>query len=876
MSFRSNEDDPLRTPVRNRTGGPPTRDPDFPPPSPPSPQRPLWDHAERDDAVHQQFRELFRQTAEGKARSQEERPLSHDPSSAYSSDGSWQTSVSNTPYNPGAADHYAYEYKPTRNDYDPYLKFDVANQKTVELDPYLSTVLHLDDILESDIQALTHIAESDEFHRLLAAYCVDVNDEIKRYPPFVELFNFVVREMVKAGLTGNEQDLVLCISHPVPIRGSRSERKPDTVIVKALAISFRLAERQARKEAAAKAKGEQGKAGPKKARVRKPKLAKDAEGKVAAEPEDTKDVKDVEVKDGGKKGKGKGKDADAVLETAKKPPSGSSRSAYMWDDILTFIEFKMSKHSIKLTPDEPQSEQSSSTSRKKTQKKGKGKLPTPTSTEPSGSGPSFSFETSSGNVTSGSKRPLDLFDSDFVEPSAKRSKGEGLEVHRLQCASYALEMFNRGGIRTHVIGSLIDDDKMYLLLYTRSGSCHTVHFSFVHEPLTFLRVVLAFTRLSFSDWGYCDQLLPQRLIEPSLALQPRVPDPAIFKGRTFKLGELEFVIETVLVFPRGLISRGTWILLVKCLTWGGKEVVVKISSPAVKRTAEWTFGERATDFAKKDPETHGWVLKHLPEIYAHGVIESASFGSLFGDDFEEREVRYLVMERLYSITELTDPMEFLKVFKDTVLCHQWLVLYPQIMHRDISVNNLMFRREDGKVYGVLNDLDLAVFIEERAEPSSKHRTGTKPFIALDLLNPKNAYPNDDKHYARYDLESFVYVFGWVLGRFKDGKQIENPPYNEWGEGTWGNIEANKQNWLSRARSREVTSTYQPLIGVLDNLCARLKRGLTASEDAYIDSGRRPERMKGSNGQPFDHVTLDGHVTYTKFLEALKLPDPESD
>jgi hypothetical protein len=308
---------------------------------------------------------MFRQGGEQRARTQEERPLSYDPASAHSSghsDGSCHSSVSNTPYNPGAADHYAYEHKPTRNDFDPYLKFDVANQKQVQLDPYLSAVLHLDDLSESDMEGLTRIANSDELQKLLVAYCAKMRDEIERYPPFAQLFNHVVTELVKARLTGNEQGIVLCISHPVPIRGSRSERKPDTVLVKALAISFRLAELAKREEemkgGLAKAMAEVAKTRPKNARGRKPMFSKDAEGKVAAEP---KDVKDVEVKDDGEKGKGKANDVDPVLEMAKTPPSRSSRVPYMWDDILTFIEFKMTERSIKLTAEEPQSEKSSST-----------------------------------------------------------------------------------------------------------------------------------------------------------------------------------------------------------------------------------------------------------------------------------------------------------------------------------------------------------------------------------------------------------------------------------------------------------------------------------------------------------------------------------
>ena len=58
---------------------------------------------------------------------------------------------------------------------------------------------------------------------------------------------------------------------------------------------------------------------------------------------------------------------------------------------------------------------------------------------------------------------------------------------------------------------------------------------------------------------------------------------------------------------------------------------------------------------------------------------------------------------------------------------------PKILHRDISLNNLMFRKEDGNVYAVLNNLDLAIDVDVQSL-SSKHHTGTKPFMAIDLLS----------------------------------------------------------------------------------------------------------------------------------------------
>ena len=104
--------------------------------------------------------------------------------------------------------------------------------------------------------------------------------------------------------------------------------------------------------------------------------------------------------------------------------------------------------------------------------------------------------------------------------------------------------------------------------------------------------------------------------------------------------------------------------------------------------------------------------------------------------------------------------------------YRWLFEVPKILHRDISQHNLMLRKEDDKIYGVLNDLDLAVDADVKSA-SSKQRTGTKPFMAIDLLRP-----DPPVHMYCHDLESMFYVVVWITSRFHNGEEISDPPlYN---------------------------------------------------------------------------------------------------
>ena len=80
----------------------------------------------------------------------------------------------------------------------------------------------------------------------------------------------------------------------------------------------------------------------------------------------------------------------------------------------------------------------------------------------------------------------------------------------------------------------------------------------------------------------------------------------------------------------------------------------------------------------------------------------------------------------------------------------------------------MYRWKGEEICGVLNDFDLAT-IKGDSPASSKQRTGTKPYMAIQLLREKKGD------------ESLFYVILILTSSFKfeDGKEISDPPLQEW-------------------------------------------------------------------------------------------------
>jgi hypothetical protein len=98
-----------------------------------------------------------------------------------------------------------------------------------------------------------------------------------------------------------------------------------------------------------------------------------------------------------------------------------------------------------------------------------------------------------------------------------------------------------------------------------------------------------------------------------------------------------------------------------------------------------------------------------------------------------------------------------------------------VQHNDISVKNLMYDKLNGDC-GVLNDYDLA-HLHGRLRPSGFERTGTMPFMALDLLTDEAMKGQIERLY-RHDCESFAWVLLWICCRYDDGKEISNAPLSE--------------------------------------------------------------------------------------------------
>jgi serine/threonine protein kinase len=142
-------------------------------------------------------------------------------------------------------------------------------------------------------------------------------------------------------------------------------------------------------------------------------------------------------------------------------------------------------------------------------------------------------------------------------------------------------------------------------------------------------------------------------------------------------------------------------------------------------------------------------------IKVEGIGEEVQMGN-------ERCVETQILERFVwkekGIT-MAESSEFLEACRDFIKAHRSLYYDGKILHRDISENNIIVTDAggEGDPRGMLIDLDLAK--ELNSGPSgARHRTGTMEFMAIEVLEGR-------AHIYRHDIESFFYVFLWVIIRY---------------------------------------------------------------------------------------------------------------
>ncbi|KAF8220408.1 hypothetical protein L208DRAFT_1333898 [Tricholoma matsutake] len=446
---------------------------------------------------------------------------------------------------------------------------------------------------------------------------------------------------------------------------------------------------------------------------------------------------------------------------------------------------------------------------------------------------------------------------------------------QMQLATYALEAM-AVSTRHYTTAVFIDKFVVSLWYYDRACVIRTVNFDFRKEPAKLALVLYAMSNCSRSYAGFDPFLLPNPTAAPSSASGPltkTIGAHFVFPpdGREISVdstSDVRFCIKEILSEYRGLIGRGTMVYHVSRIHEDGRledGQVIKSSWPLVLRTRE------ATTIATLLQAIPEWK-DHLPEVHFSSTYTAKQLGlprfkllksHSEKDKLEDRELHVLAMSLYKKMWEVDSVEEFQDIFVDCVECHYHAYATAKVLHRDLSENNLMFKYREDCALGIVNDWDMASHLNATGEvPTStaRHRTGTVPFMARDLL-----VDEPPVHLYRHDLESFFYILVWAAVHFDIQNKMRLPTHaalRVWDDDSL-KIAHYAKSTLFLTYEGAFSHVFRHVRGEFSNVLDNWILPLWDLFREAIHSIPRPGRAGD-----YDKDTLGGRITFHTFMTAL--------
>ncbi|PSS30881.1 hypothetical protein PHLCEN_2v2578 [Hermanssonia centrifuga] len=460
--------------------------------------------------------------------------------------------------------------------------------------------------------------------------------------------------------------------------------------------------------------------------------------------------------------------------------------------------------------------------------------------------------------------------------------GAGIVDGRVQAGACALEVMSCSyGTRLFCLGNVIKEDKMSMWYYDASGYIRTRETLSIFEDFEKVAAILvAFASCTPSQFG----AMPSIIKPPSSAPYPRSFPPASLEGHTLTMKHPEtsenihVTLEDPIFAQYVLVGRRTFLYGIRTSPpIQRKKLIIKFSYQIRARQAEQELVKKA----------HLAGVEHLPEIHLWEDLWQMSDGvrKLFheGDKelpFEDRKLRAIVYTRYTPISELfSKSCEYIPLMVEQMLdCLHDLQYKANILHRDVSKNNIMYEMRDNKPHFILIDYDLAKEVigldAFRRSSTDTHRTGTLPFMAYELVKDMARYGEPGHvpvvHRLRYDFESLFWVALWCAVKMPTGRDASedgalHKVVQEWESGPLTMLASYKRIVCTRpARMGDILLPLSSdhLRPWFQSWCKVMGKADSHLQE-YKDASQAPYRLL-----PFDMETVDGLLTRDSIKEGL--------
>ncbi|KAJ1925839.1 hypothetical protein LPJ71_000029 [Coemansia sp. S17] len=187
--------------------------------------------------------------------------------------------------------------------------------------------------------------------------------------------------------------------------------------------------------------------------------------------------------------------------------------------------------------------------------------------------------------------------------------------------------------------------------------------------------------------------------------------------------------------------------------------------------------------------------------------------------------------------------EFVTVVCDAMRCHSAFVDDCNILHRDISDNNILVVRSEGIARGMLIDFDCAIDLEQKERDNLHKVTGTLPYMSINNLSE-----SDVERTSLDDWESMLCLICWfatrgaISGKRREYEELVRLPIRRWRQGSTNDmITAKESAFYSPELFRDFIVRYFKMEGdkgeesdLLKSLAFVLREYLFQNPDLTLD------------------------------------------
>jgi hypothetical protein len=431
----------------------------------------------------------------------------------------------------------------------------------------------------------------------------------------------------------------------------------------------------------------------------------------------------------------------------------------------------------------------------------------------------------------------------------------------LHLCRYGREVFTSQPTRLFLHGFYIFGSIMELWIFDRSGlySCET--FDIHEKPDRLITTIAGYTMMSDDELGINTHIKNDELGKYIL-----------LKGDDETEAKKNYFEDQPIAFPQRIVSQRHTCYPAKRLASKGCEFVLKFSWRSDDRRSEekilrlvkqrnvWgvvqLFSHQQLDSIAnlRQGLRFGVPRKFLPTTSkASDTTQSKSEGSSPGGvnkfSVEARPAapahpsnesnppfdnltfcclaNYPLGRPLYKFETI---LEFLEGCRDAIKGHRSLYQDGKILHQDVSRDNIIIleTKNEGGPRGILIDLDLAMELDVGPQMSGE-LIGTRAFVAIGLLERK-------PHTYRHDLESFIYVFLWIIICWGHKGLPPMSRLRRWTSGSWKHLAQRKIDDISKENFEKITSEFSPKFKDLKGLAEDLRQVLFPQRDGLLFTG----------------------------------------